>query len=107
MNITALSSTSFLITMSPPPRDLANGLICGYRVWYGISTNDFVNTSTEIEVLADKAAFKSTMYFNTTASVIISNLFKFTVYEVYVSAFTVKGIGVKGNYSSRTLQDGK
>ena len=93
--------------MSPPDRDLANGLTCGYYVWCGISSHFSFDTAMKIQVLVNRTISNSTTYFNSTTSVVISNLRKFTVYEIYVAAFTVFGRGTKGNYSHRTLQDGE
>ena len=93
--------------MSPPLPDLSNGKTCGYYVCYGISSSFSLNTSEEIHVFANTTIFNSTTFVDSTTKIIISNLRKYAVYEVYVAAFTVFGHGPKGNYSHRTLQDGE
>ena len=76
-NVTAynLSSTSVNVTWFPVPTHLLNGLLQSYRVFYREVSVKYLPT---MEIAVG----------NTSLSVVISALKKFTVYSVWVKAVT-------------------
>ena len=74
-NVTAhnLSSTSVNVTWFPVPKDLLNGILQSYRVFYR-EASDKNSPSMEIDVG------------NASLFAVISDLKKFTVYSVWVKA---------------------
>ena len=95
-NVTAynLSSTSVMVTWFPVPDDMLNGILQSYRVVYreAFSVN---SAQLEIEVA------------NTSLSVIITSLKKFTVYSVWVKAVTVAEGPSSAVVNVSTDEDGK
>lgn len=70
-----LSSTSIIVTWSRVPDDLLNGILQSYRVM--------------LREASQSSHPKTIMVANTSLSVTISSLKKFTVYSVWVAAVTV------------------
>lgn len=96
VNVTAynLSSTSVMVTWFPVPDDMLNGILQSYRVVYRKASS--VNSAQlEMEVA------------NTSLSVIISSLKKFTVYSVWVKAVTVAEGPSSAVVNVSTDEDGK
>lgn len=75
VNAYNLSSTSIVVTWSPVPDDLLNGILQSYRVM--------------LREDSQSSHPKTIMVANTSLSVTISFLKKFTVYSVWVAAVTV------------------
>ena len=92
-----LSSTSLSISWLPVNLPLFNGIPTGYMVHYRVKTSD-----------------NTTVFLNTTIddylamSINISDLMKYTEYEMYMTATTIKGQGTRGEFVYfRTDEDGK
>ena len=77
VNAYNLSSTSIVVTWSPVPDELLNGILQSYRV--------FLRQASDVEISPPMKFILG----NTSLSVIISSLKKFTVYSVWVAAVTV------------------
>ncbi|KAJ7356057.1 hypothetical protein OS493_026980 [Desmophyllum pertusum] len=93
-----LSSTAIKIHWGPIPFDLQNGLILGYHLIV------MLNSSLEHNLTAS----------TNTGEMVVTNLTKYTTYQVLISGFTVKGSGVQsapvivttdedGNYSFSSI----
>lgn len=82
-----------MVTWNPVPEVFTHGIVLGYLVLYKRkknANNSYVNVTSLV------------------TSVELSNLDKFTIYEVKVLAFTVKGNGAMSNETLvRTDEDGK
>jgi len=80
----AIDSTSFRITWSPPPESQQNGVLAGYRVLY-------------VEAVGNKGIDDSSVVMVSVPSAdrtyVIRGAHKWTLYNVWVAAFTLKGDG--------------
>ena len=75
---TTLGKTAIKVYWSPVPLDFRCGVIRGYRISYN-STNNFTTRGVTVSHDASYAT--------------LTSLSKFTFYDVYVQAFTIKGNG--------------
>ena len=92
-----LSSTSLNISWLPVDVPLFNGIPTGYILHYRIKTSD--NTTAFLNTTIDD-------YLVT--SINISDLMKYTEYEIYMTATTIKGQGIRGeSVYIWTDEDGK
>jgi len=79
----SLNSTAIEVSWTPPPVDKLNGKIVGYRVAYGVATNNMdVKNATTVTI--NEA---------TTIRFIVGSLEMFTPYKFWVSAHTRIGEG--------------
>jgi len=86
------SSTSITLSWDEVPRQHQRGKIIGYVV----------------KVVAEQGGVNATQYNATDRSLTISDLEKFTLYNITVSARTSKGISNESQvFQIRTAQDGK
>ena len=92
-----LSSTSLNISWLTVDPVLFRGIPTGYILHYRVKTTD--NTT---------AFFNATIDDYLVTSINISDLMKYTEYEMYMTATTVKGEGIHGEFVYfRTDEDGK
>ena len=86
---TALSSTSIILTWSPPPMSCQNGIIREYRI-----------NVTEVET------GRVLVFVSTSTTLTLSSLHPYYTYQCIVSAYTV-GVGpYADNFTVVTLEDG-
>ena len=86
------SSTSLMVTWNPVPQGFTHGIVLGYMVLYKRErdVNESYSNITSVVTSAQ-----------------LTNLDKFTMYGIKVSAFTIKGNGAMTNYTyERTHEDG-
>ena len=88
-----LSSTSIVVTWSRVPDDLLNGILQSYRVM--------------LREASQSSRPKTIMVANSSLSVIVSSLKKFTVYSVWVAAVTVVSGPNSAAFNVSTDEDGK
>ena len=92
-----LSSTSLNISWLPVDLSLFRGIPTGYILHYRIKTSD--NTTAFLNTTIDDYLM---------ASINASDLMKYTEYEMYMTATTIKGQGIRGeSVFFRTDEDGK
>ena len=98
-NITAIVLESGVqISMQPPVRELANGIIRGYMIYYSARPKtESYSSVTEFHVNVTASIIG-----NLTSQIIIG-LKSFTWYRFQVAAYTSVGTGVRGNLSTDVL----
>ncbi len=89
LSLTALTSTSLNVSWEAPPSQDQQGIITNYTVYY----------QTEQDMSLSQSITVSVLY------VELTELEKFTVYNVSVSASTIVGGGPVANDTVRTLSD--
>lgn len=83
-----------MVTWFPVPDEFLNGVLQSYRVFYSKTSNV---SDSPMEIVVG----------NTTLSVVISSLKKFTVYSVWVKAVTVGAGPSSAIVNVSTDEDGK
>ena len=92
-----LSSTSLNVSWMALDSLLFHGVPTGYVLHYRIKTSD--NTTAFLNITIDDYLVEN---------INITDLMKYTVYEVYMTATTVKGEGIRGeSVYLRTDEDGR
>ena len=77
-----LTSQSMRVTWSKPPSNAINGQLLGYKVYYFI-------------IKRPEKIFNRTVRGSDARNVTLTELGKFTRYEIRVAAFTRKGVGME------------
>jgi Fibronectin type III domain len=95
----AVDSTSIRVAWSPPPEDHQNGVIKGYRVLYAeANSNDDDVSSSSVSIASVPP--NDTWY-------VVRGLRKWTLYSVWVLAFTEAGEGPRSDVIVvQTAEDG-
>lgn len=91
LSVAKESSTSLFIHWRPVPRNHQNGKILGYRILYQKS-----NSREDVRAKNVSAVTNSTQ---------LTNLTKFTKYDITILAYTSKGNGVRAKYFTVTTAE--
>lgn len=92
------SSTTIYVNWSPIPKQFIHGILLGYHVHYtNLDPNGYEDVITRTYPTDPTRTWA-----------LITNLLKFTSYQIQVSAFTIKGDGpLSDTIFERTQEDGK
>lgn len=104
----AKSSTELVVTWEPPPRDLWNGNLLGYYVWYQQITPDSTTAPTSLPTSTQNSNFKTVEvrpHFGGEAT--LQGLEKYSTYSIVVQAYNSRGSGPSSDpVTARTMEDG-
>lgn len=104
----AKSSTELVVTWEPPPRDLWNGNLLGYYVWYQQVLAETPTTAASLPTTSQNSNFKTVeMRPHLGGETTLQGLEKYSTYSIVVQAYNSRGSGPSSDpVSSRTMEDG-
>jgi Down syndrome cell adhesion protein len=111
IRVDAQSSTELLVSWEPPPREQWNGNILGYYV--GFRERSLTSEPSSAPIFSPSLApvtgsysFK-TVEASSGSRVVLTNLAKYTMYNIVVQAFNSRGAGPASDpVTARTMEDG-
>jgi hypothetical protein len=97
LRCSALTSTSLQVSWQPPPVNLQNGLLQGYKIFFEPIANDNINDNDDIDTRK-----------TTALTIVLTSLKKYSNYSIQVLAFTRMGDGILSQpIFCHTEEDGK